>query len=433
MEKWNFKAMKFFLIAFFVYIFLEGVLRKWVLPSGAGMIMYALKYGLLACSYICYLMLPTSAKRGKVFGMQIAFTLYIFLIIASSITFLGSSNGPLISFIAIAQYCLPIMLVFAIPTLLTSRVQLQTTILWVCILATCIYILGTIQYSMPPFAPINRYSGETATNEIATAAGAVRITTVFNYITPTGDFCGWIALFAMMALTTKLQIRESIYTAVILIFSIICAFMVGSRSVMVFLILDLFIVIGYDAFFNHRIRFIVLASILFLCIIIYYFTIGIPAVDTFLERSEMASYDVDSRITKTFDFESYMDFAGWFGKGAGITSNALQKLLTRPIGIYFEEEMGRLMMEFGILGFIIVIGIRIYILIQMLHVSQMVHNKFLRSFSFACTFAIIPSTFCMQMSLYNWFSYFCYFTFIGLNYAIYNIDRNECQQLHQAS
>ena len=52
MEKWNFKAMKFFLIAFFVYIFLEGVLRKWVLPAGAGMIMYALKYGLLACSYI---------------------------------------------------------------------------------------------------------------------------------------------------------------------------------------------------------------------------------------------------------------------------------------------------------------------------------------------------------------------------------------------
>ena len=94
MFSWNFKAMKFFLIAFFVYIFLEGVLRKWIFPNQAGMFFYAVKYVLLGAVYLTYLTLPHSIKAGKILGIKYAVTIYIFLVIVyySSILLTNSSN-----------------------------------------------------------------------------------------------------------------------------------------------------------------------------------------------------------------------------------------------------------------------------------------------------------------------------------------------------
>lgn len=433
MENWNFKAMKFFLIAFFVYIFLEGIIRKWMFPNQAGMFFYAVKYALLGGIYLTYLTLPHSIKSGKVFGIQYAVTIYIFLVIASSITFLGSSNGPILSLFIIAQYCLPLVLIFSIPLYIKSRKQLQRIIKITIILCAIIYILGIIQYNSPKWAFINRYSGETATNEIAVAGGAVRITTVFNYITPTGDFCSWIALFCMVILTSKPSTKKIFITTLILIFSIVCAFMVGSRSVVLIIGTYALFSLIYDTIINHRARFIFLTFVAVVITIAYYQNFGIPAFDTFMDRVNHASYDVDTRISKQFDYESFMDYAGWVGKGAGITSTAIRKLLTNPVDIGYEEEIGRIVIEFGILGFIIITGIRIFFLSKMFQLSFRICDINLRALSFACSFAIIPTTFYIQLSLYNWFSYFCYFTFIGLNYAIYHIDRNEHQQLRRPS
>ena len=425
--------MKFFLIAFFVYIFLEGVLRKWIFPNQAGMFFYAVKYALLGGIYLTYLTLPHSIKSGKVFGIQYAVTIYIFLVIASSITLLGSSNGLMLSLFIIAQYCLPLVLIFSIPLCIKSRKQLQKIIKITIILCAIIYILGIIQYNSPKWAFINRYSGETATNEIAVAGGAVRITTVFNYITPTGDFCSWIALFCMVILTSKPSTKKIFITTLILIFSIVCAFMVGSRSVVLIIGTYALFSLIYDTIINHRARFIFLTFVAVVITIAYYQNFGIPAFDTFMDRVNHASYDVDTRISKQFDYESFMDYAGWVGKGAGITSTAIRKLLTNPVDIGYEEEIGRIVIEFGILGFIIITGIRIFFLSKMFQLSFRIRDINLRALSFACSFAIIPTTFYIQLSLYNWFSYFCYFTFIGLNYAIYHIDRNEHQQLRRPS
>lgn len=425
MFSWNFKAMKFFLIAFFVYIFLEGVLRKWIFPNQAGMFFYAVKYVLLGAVYLTYLTLPHSIKAGKILGIQYAVTIYIFLVITSAITFLGSSNGPILSLFIIAQYCLPTVLIFSIPLCIKNREQLQRIIKITILLCVIIYILGIVQYNSPKWAFINRYSGETSTNEIAVAGGAVRITTVFNYITPTGDFCSWIALFCMMILTSKPSTKKVVITTLILLFSIVCAFMVGSRSVVLIIGAYALFSLIYDTIINHRARFIFLAFVAVIITIVYYYNFGIPAFDTFMDRVNHASYDVDTRISKQFDYESFMDYAGWFGKGAGITSTAIQNLLTNPADIGYEEEVGRIVIEFGIIGFIVISGIRILLLLKMLQLSFKIRNSNLRALSFACSFAIVPSTYYLQLSLYNWFSYFCYFTFIGLNYAIYHIDRNE--------
>lgn len=303
--------------------------------------------------------------------------------------------------------------------------------MYAIVLSLMIYILGIIQYNSPLWSPINRYSEDLG--EIANAGDKPRITTVFSYITPTGDFCAWVALFCMMLLVAKLDARQYFASAILLMLSIVCAFMVGSRSVVIIILMFTIFTLGYDSILKHRIKFISIAFFVVVLAVIYYNAFGIPAYDSFMTRVEQASYDVDTRISNMVNFEKHMDYAGWLGRGAGITSNALQGLLTRPVTVGFEAEIGRVVIEFGIIGFIIITAIRFFILFKMVLLSFCVRKNNLRCLSFACTFAIVPMTFYLQLCLFNWFAYFFYFTFIGMNFAIYNIDRNESKQLRQAS
>lgn len=47
--------MKNCLVLFFIYLFLEGVLRKWVIPGVSGTLLYSIKYFLLIMIAFFYL------------------------------------------------------------------------------------------------------------------------------------------------------------------------------------------------------------------------------------------------------------------------------------------------------------------------------------------------------------------------------------------
>ena len=52
-------------------------------------------------------------------------------------------------------------------------------------------------------------------------------------------------------------------------------------------------------------------------------------------------------------------------------------------------------------------------------------NQYLAVLSWATTIIILPMTFYVQLCLYNWFAYMMYFTMIGLNITINQIDAQE--------
>ena len=161
------------------------------------------------------------------------------------------------------------------------------------------------------------------------------------------------------------------------------------------------------------------------CAYIYYDIYGIAAIDNFILRATSSSYDVDTRITRTFDISRMFNYAGAFGNGVGIANMSVQSFLIQPSLVDWEEEIGRVMIEFRFFGFLIIKAIRIHTLIYMFRISRSIGNQYLAVLSWATTIIILPMTFYVQLCLYNWFAYMMYFTMIGLNITINQIDAQE--------
>lgn len=119
------------------------------------------------------------------------------------------------------------------------------------------------------------------------------------------------------------------------------------------------------------------------------------------------------------------NYAGWFGYGIGIANLSVQNMLTTKSELGFEEEIGRIVIEFGIIGFIIISFIKLYIWSQMLKMSRNIFDKKLSLLSWSTLIVITPMTFYIQLCLYNWFAYIIYFSMIGFNIALSNIDKGE--------
>ena len=209
------------------------------------------------------------------------------------------------------------------------------------------------------------------------------------------------------------------------ILALLGSFMTGSRSVV---LLGFLVVIGtsvYKWIFQKNTKLILGIILIVCCAYIYYDIYGITAIDNFIFRATSSSYDVDTRITRTFDISRMFDYAGAFGNGVGIANMSVQSFLIQPSLVDWEEEIGRVMIEFGFLGFLIVTAIRLYTLTYMFRISRSIGNQYLAVLSWATTIIILPMSFYVQLCLYNWFAYMMYFTMIGLNIAINQIDVQE--------
>ena len=185
----------------------------------------------------------------------------------------------------------------------------------------------------------------------------------------------------------------------------------------------------YESLWKMNHKFLLGVIALSIITTIYYTEFGIEAIDNFIERVNDSSHDVDSRITRTFDITRMFDYAGAFGKGVGIANMSVQSFLTQKSSVDWEEEIGRIMIEFGFFGFLLVTGIRLFVLLYMIRISKTIKDEYLSKISWATTIVILPMSLYMQMCLYNWFAYMVYFTMLGLNIAINQIDNNESSSI----
>lgn len=416
--------MKKCLVLFFIYLFLEGVLRKWVIPGVSGSLLYSIKYLLLIIIAIFYLLQRHNGLIKISSPFDKAYTIYGFIVILSAICITFLSNGFIVGGITIIQYLSPIILMYVLPIWINNKQRLNQFIVGGAIIAFIVLILAIIQYASPPYAYINKYATEMK-NGIAMVGGAVRVCSVFPYITPFGDFCMIILVFTILMLSLNWRHITKWSIIVLFILALLGCFMTGSRSVV---ILSSLVIIGtsvYEWIFQRNIKLILGIILIIGCAYIYYEIYGITAVDNFIYRATSSSHDVDTRITRIFDITRMFDYAGAFGNGVGIANMSVQSFLIRPSLVDWEEEIGRVMIEFGFLGFLLVTAIRVYTLFCMYKISSSIENQYLAVLSWATTIIILPMSLYIQLCLYNWFAYMMYFTMIGLNIAISQIDVQE--------
>lgn len=432
MNNSNIETLKFFIIFFYIYIFMEGVLRKWILPGVPGSLLYTVKYLLLMIIAALYVFKRHRGLIGISSPIISAYSIYGWTVIfsATCITFL--INGLIVGGITIIQYISPIILVSVLPLLINDRNALNTFLKYGAIIAFIVLILAIVQYASPPTAYINKYATEMK-NGIATVGGAARVCSVFSYLTPLGNFCILVVTFTLclVRIRTKLNKNVNKVAVTLLILGVLGCFMTGSRSVVIIAGGIIFMTAIYESLWkmNHKFLFGIIA--LSVMATIFYNEFGIAAVDNFIERVNESSYDVDTRVNRFFDITRMFDYAGAFGNGVGIANMSVQGFLQQRSEVDWEEEIGRIMIEFGFYGFLLVTGIRLFVLLHMIRISRTIKDEYLSKISWATTIVILPMSLYMQMCLYNWFAYIVYFTMLGLNISISYIDKqNESCCIH---
>ena len=260
-------------------------------------------------------------------------------------------------------------------------------------------------------------------NDRALVGDAARICGVFSYITPMGDFCiASSIIFISLLSISKRIISTSIYGS-LFVLSLLVGFMTGSRTVLMLILLgSLFVFWKFGLLKGNR-TFIILLSILIFGGIYYYHTYGITAIDNFLWRANMA-HDESVRVSKLFNFSNLMGYAGFFGYGVGFANLALQSMLSYTSEFGFEEEIGRVVLEFGFWGFVVISAIRLMLWLKIIKLATSIKNKRFNALAWSVVVIITPMTFYIQLCLYNWFAYILYFTVIGFIIALKQIDTN---------
>lgn len=372
--------------AIFVIIILEGVLRKWVLPQASDLI-YFLKDLVLLGAYLRFFLGSEPKYPFQKTYLNIFLLLSTFWCVFQA--FNPSLGSPIVGLFGIKAYLFYIPLMWMIPSLFKSQEELYEFLRNYLLLVIPVALLATVQYTSPLDSPINVYAGGVESN--ASVGGNPRVTGTFPYLTGYSvylSFCFSI-LIPFLSLPQPKIWQLLTYTEMLLVVG--TSFMTGARSLVLF---EVLFVGGYlfllwldksaQAFTSSK-KFI-LPVILSMVVVPTYFQ---GAMAAFFDRAENSD-NITNRIVNTFiNFEEATSYKGFDGYGTGATHQAvpvLRSTLQLPMGEPLppsEEEMRRVVLETGPLGWFFWYGMRLMLIISLFRVFRWLKTPFLNNLALA--------------------------------------------------
>lgn len=430
-----------------VTIIVEGAVRKWFLPSYAE-IVYFYKDILMVVILIRYLMqrnkLPFLAKQQfkLFFGILGAFVLYSFAIILNP-----KAPHPLVSLIGIKVYCLYMPLIVIVPRMFPSKEKLIKFLQWYLVIVLAVAALGALQFvDGSAESPLNRYAWredlkgnpqDTAVFADAEGSYFVRITSSFSFITGLTVYLP--VMFALLLGLTSLHelkslpfVIKSIYYAA-LGGAVVTAFMSGSRGVIVSLLIVALVFFGFTSAREllRRLRQFAIGAVIICLTIVVVAPQSIDALYTRAFGGEEQLEEGRARMLDVFRFPAEeAQYAGAFGYGIGATQNGVPALMKRfdlvsvgeQIPIPFESESSRVMLELGVVGFLLFALLRLSILITLWSACLSIRDYEHKTLAVAAFAALIypliagGAVAIHTQNIYQWF-------LIGVVFALFNIDR----------
>lgn len=411
--RWQ-KAVKLAL----VLLVFEGALRKWVLP-GAQDLVYFAKDVLLLGAYIGFLQ-RRPALRFRPPAIPV---LYVSLTVAVLIGLFQVVNpnlpNLLVGILGFKAYFFYVPLLFVVPATFATDAELYRFLRRYVLLAIPVGLLGVAQFFSPSSSVINTYAwGASDMGDIATfgTSAYVRVTGTFSFIT---GFTSYLLMNSILALALlgygRWRLRGNLLIYASLGLTLLCILMSGSRGPVVSLAV-LFPVYwwlavaregGSGATFG---RLLVGAGLLSL----FLFYAGNEALTAFYGRASGAT-DVQARITYPLLVPwNILPAAGLVGYGIGSTHQTAAAV-TKGIppyswlhGLLVEPETGRIMVELGGVGFVLIYLIRLYMPLLSLSQVPRLRLHFHRALATACllffTAQILGTViFDVTAGLYYWF------------------------------
>lgn len=412
--------LKNILVFFYVWLLLEGVLRKWVLPSMSN----ALYLGKFVFAFI-FAFIIISVDRKKIIkdhNIIIALTIYI---LYTGISFcIGALNySPIVSILGLSVHIAYFPLFFIIPKVLTSKGQLFTAFRYFNIIILIVFILGIVQYSLPPDHIINKYVADT--DYVAQVGNAVRITTIFPYIGLSQYFIVFSALFSLVFFMIKS--KKNIIANINVVLGLVCVFMTGSRFALGFYLLTAVVFIIAAKPFK-AVKLTKYRSLIIVVPILIYFSFQTNFIKVVMLNFESRIFNADSsedRLLDVFTPFKFSENAGFFGHGLGVTANPSQAYIYNrsKLPSYWEEESERIVTEQGMLGFIILVIFRLTVLIYLFKVMRREKDKQLKGLLlFFCIYQI-PTVLVMSQTNFVYIENVIYCTQIGVLFFVANYQK----------
>jgi hypothetical protein len=375
-----------------VLLILEGALRKWVVPGSQDLVYFAKDVFLLG-AYLGFLQ-RRSVHRYRPPHNPV---LYIALSLAALVGVVQILNPSLpnilVGVFGFKAYFFYVPLLFVVPAAFNSDAELFQAMRRYVLVAIPVCLLAVAQFFSPATSMINSYAwggGGGDVNYVATFGSStyVRVTGTFSFIT---GFTSYLLANAILLLTllgqARWRMRGNLLLYASLGLTLLGMLMTGSRGPVyaMAILFPFYWWLGVaregdsGATFGRLVLGIGLLA-LFLGIA------GEQAFSAFYGRAIGSSSDVGSRITYplTVPFE-ILPIVGFLGYGIGATHQTAAALTVGipPYswlhGLLVEPETGRIMVEMGGVGFLLIYLIRIFMPFWALLQIHRLRSRFHRS------------------------------------------------------
>jgi len=417
-----------------VLVVLEGAIRKWLFP-GAQDLVYFAKDVVLLGGYAGFL---RSRERARYRAPSMP-ALRIALVVGAGFGLLEIFNpylpNLLVGALGFKAYFFYVPLLYVMPAAFSSDVELARFLRRYSMISVPVGFLAMAQFFSPASSPLNTYArgseGGGAGDYITTfgSSSFVRVTGTFSYISGYASYLFATSILILAILSAiKWRFKGHLKVYLALGMTLSGMMMTGSRGP-VFTLALLFPFYWYLAVVRERQGGAIFArlmiGVVLLAIALSY--AAPQAIEAFQDRA-LGSEDSRSRFSAPFlaPFVVISD-AGPFGYGIGATHQTAAAVTKGVVpyswlnGHITEVESGRVMLELGPVGFLLVYWVRIYLIFFALSQVFKLRTGFHRAVAisaFLFFLAELPGgvVFDVTTDVYLWF-------FGGLLMTVMRLDR----------
>lgn len=429
---WSFRRWRTAVQVAMIALVLEGAVRKWLLLEAQDLI-YFVKDVILLAAYAGFV-----AERRRI-HVPIPRAPMLYLTLAAGALFgaLEVFNPQLPNFLVgllgFKAYFWYLPLLFVVPAVFPSDGALARFLTRYLLLSVPVGLLAVAQFFSPATSPLNSYARASREASSAVTFGSsefVRVTGTFSFISGYAAYLTAIVMLALAVLaTTRWRFRRNLKVYLALAAAILGMLMTGSRGP-ILVVGALFpvywlLTVGRERQ-SGRAFGQLLAGVALVGALV---TLGgQDALEAFHGRAAGSGEDMLNRSLLPFTLPySVLPDAGLLGYGIGATHQAATAVTHGIVpfswleGHFIEAASGRVMLELGPIGFLLVYMGRILLALFALRQVFRLRTPFHRSMAVACLLvflAAIPgdTVFDVTAGLLFWF-------FGGLLMSVIHLDR----------
>lgn len=437
---WAFRRWRAAVQFAMVLLIFEGAIRKWLVP-GAQDLIYLAKDVLLLGVYAGYV-----RDRPRLRIRQPALPLLYGALLFGSLWGVLELFNPalpnlLVGIFGFKAYFFYAPLIFVLPAAFPNDAAVYRFLRRYALLAIPVGLLAVAQFFSPASSVLNTYARSNENAYVATFGSStyVRVTATFSFITGyTAYLIATTILILALLGASRWQFRGHLLMFGALGMTMLGMLMTGSRAPVLILAL-LLPVYGWLGVIRERgggATFSRLAIVLAVVVWVLVST-NQQAIDAFRGRAAGVG-DVSSRVSSPL-LSPYLLLpeAGLMGYGIGTTHQTAAALAPNLVpyswlhGLLVEVETGRVMVELGPIGFLLVYFVRIYFPFYALRQVFTLRTRFHRALaiaSFLFFLAAIPggAVFDVTADVYYWF-------FAGLLMLAVRLDQEAVQKAARAA